>query len=124
MAHKLINSTNSLTVAVYTVLAAQDVGCAWRFVQLYESVEPQSNNLQDHLRAMNTFWREQLSNVSVVDTIEVRANLIDNVELVDWLRLFGQNVAPVIVSMDLPQEIEEGSSESFALPLYNLAGAL
>ncbi len=73
---------------------------------------------------MNTFWREQLSNVSVVDTIGVRANLIDNVELEDWLRLFGQNVAPVIVSMDLPQKIEEDAPESFRMPLYNLAGAL
>ena len=125
MAHKLFNSTNALTVAVYTALAAHDVGCAWRFVQLYETSEPQTQNLNEHLHAMNKFWREQLSNVSVVDTIRVRANLIDAIDLEDWIRLFAQHVAPVVVSMDLPQALEDTPSEmSFGSPVYRLAGAL
>ena len=125
MAHKLFNSTNPLTVAVYTALAGHDVGCAWRFVELYESCEPQSHNLNDHLHAMNKFWREQLSSVSVVDTIQVRANLIDAVDLEDWVRLFAQHVAPVAVSMDLPQPLDDPDyAASFAAPTYRLAGAL
>lgn len=125
MAHKLFNSTNSLTVAVYTALATLDVGCAWRFVQLYEPLEPQTHNLEQHLHALNKFWREQLSSVSVVDTIGVRANLIDAIELEDWIRLFAQHVAPVVVSMDLPQPIDDSTyGESFRSGPYQLAGAL
>jgi len=117
MAPKLFNSTNPVTVGLYTALAGLDVSNAWRFVQLYQ--EPQSNNLNDHIHAANQFWREQLSSVPMVNTMEVRSNLIDRIDMADYLRLFAQNVAPVIVSLDLPQELPPAPSMTYAL-----AGAL
>lgn len=102
MPPKLLETTNSVTVGIYTAIAAYDVSCAWRFVQDYS--EPASENLQDHIQAVNRYWREQLA-YAAPDTINVRANLINNIELEDWLRLFAQTVAPVIVSLDLPQTL-------------------
>jgi hypothetical protein len=117
MSPKLFSSTNPVTVGLYTALAGLDVGCAWRFVQLYR--EPNSNNLNDHIHAANQFWRDQLSSVPMVNTMEVRSNLIDQIDMADYLRLFAQNVAPVIVAMDLPQELE-----ALAMPTFALAGTL
>lgn len=117
MAPKLFDSSNPVTVGLYTALAGLDVSCAWRFVQLYQ--EPSSHNLNDHIHAANQFWREQLSSVPMVNTMEVRSNLIDQIDMADYLRLFAQNVAPVIVALDLPQELAPVSMPSFAI-----AGAL
>lgn len=126
MAHRLFNSNHPLTTAVYTALAAHDVGCAWRFVKLYEQSEPRSSDMRDHLHAMNQFWRDQLCDVPV-DTIRVRSNLIDQIDLEDWLRLFAQEVAPVIVAFDLPGELrrcDETFGGGLFQPTYNLANAL
>lgn len=118
MAPKLFDSTNPVTVGIYTALAGMDVSCAWRFVQLYQ--EPISSNINDHICAVNRFWRDQLSSVPMVNTMEVRSNLIDRIVLADYVRLFAQNVAPVIVSMDLPQEL---SAVSGRIPSFAFAGS-
>lgn len=113
MSPKLFNQNNPVTVGIYTALAGLDVGCAWRFTQFYQ--EPDSFNINDHIAAVNRFWREQLAAVTMVNTMEARSNLIDRCDLVDFLRLFAQNVAPVIASMDLPQELAApGPMPSFA----------
>jgi hypothetical protein len=117
MAPKMFDSNNPVTVGVYTALAAWDVSCAWRFVQEY--CEPQSSNPNDHIRAVNRYWREQLAN-ALPDTLGVRANLIDNIALEDWLRLFAQNVAPVIASLNLPQALSQGSGP---MPSFGFAAA-
>lgn len=98
----MFKSNNPVTVGIYTALAGYDVACAWRFVNEY--VEPSGDSIHDHIRACNRYWREQLSGC-MVNTMNVRAYLIDNCDLHDWLRLFAQNVAPVIVSLSLPQEL-------------------
>lgn len=118
MKPQLFSSTNPVTVGVYAVLAGMDVSCAWRFVQSY--CEPESYNLNDHIREVNKYWREQLANVRMVDTMSARSNLIDQVELQDWLRLFGQFVAPVVVSLDLPQELPQATG---FIPVFGLAPA-
>jgi hypothetical protein len=105
MGPKLFDSTNAVTVGIYTALAGRDVSCAWRFVHDYQ--EPSSYNLTDHICAVNRYWREQFANVVIVNTIDVRAHLIDDIELSDWLRLFAQNVAPLIVALDLPQPLSQ-----------------
>lgn len=104
MTPKLFDARNPVTVGLYTALAGLDVSCAWRFVQLYQ--EPDSHNINDHIAAANRFWRDQLSSATMVNTMEVRSYLIDRIDLVDYMRLFAQNVAPVIVALDLPQELE------------------
>ncbi len=106
MAIQLIQSTHPLTVGVYTALARLDVGCAWRFSEQY--AEPTGMEVPVHLRALNRFWREQLSNVREVDTLEVRVNLIDQIEPLDWLRLFADHVAPAIVANNLPCSLIHG----------------
>lgn len=98
----MFKSTNPVTVGIYTALAGYDVACAWRFVNDYN--EPVSDNYNDHISACNRYWRDQLAG-SMVNTLHVRAYLIDNCDLADWLRLFAQNVAPVIASLSLPQEL-------------------
>lgn len=106
MTIQLIQSTHPLTVGVYTALARLDVGCAWRFSEQY--IEPASQDVAAHLRALNRFWREQLSNVDHVDTLEVRVNLIDQIQPPDWLRLFADYVAPAIVANNLPCRLIHG----------------
>jgi hypothetical protein len=108
MGPKLFNSTNAVTVGVYTALAGMDVSCAWRFVHDYQ--EPQSYNLNEHIRAVNRYWREQFANVAMLDTIEIRSHLIDDIQLQDWLRLFAQVVAPVVVALDLPQQLPQSAN--------------
>lgn len=115
MTPKLFNSQNPVTLGIYTALAGLDVGCAWRFVQMYQ--EPNSHNINDHIAAANRYWRDQLSSVAMVNTMEVRSYLINQIDLADYLRLFAQNVAPVIVALDLPQALEEpavGNALAFA----------
>lgn len=119
MAPKLFNQSHPVTVSIYTALASMDVSCAWRFVQYYN--EPATHaSLEDHIAAANRFWREQLAAVPMVDTIAVRAHLIDRCDLQDWLRLFAQHVAPIIVSLDLPQELKPVLPD-WALPLGTAA---
>ncbi len=115
---QMFQSSHHLTVAIYTALASRDVSCAWRFVQSYR--EPNSNNTQDHIRAANQFWREQLASVTMINTMDARRNLIDAIDMHDWLRLFAQYVAPVVVSMDLPQELPQ--STGFG-PIFGCAPA-
>ena len=94
-------SFNAVTVGIYTALAGRDVDCAWRFLHDYK--EPNSHNLNDHIREVNRYWRQQFANVDMIDTIEIRSYLIDDILLEDWLRLFAQNVAPLDISLSLPQ---------------------
>lgn len=115
---QMFPSTNPVTVGIFTALAGLDLSCAWRFVQTYR--EPNSSNLNDHIRAANSFWREQLHTASMVDTMHVRTHLIDQVDMHDWLRLFTRQVAPVAVSLDLPQELPQ--STGFA-PIFGFAPA-
>ncbi len=110
MKPQLFSSTNPITVGIYTALAGLDVSCAWRFVQTY--CEPKSNNINDHIRAANCYWREQLHS-AMVNTMDVRADLIDQVDMHDWLRLFAVKVAPVVVSLDLPQEMRQAMGTPF-----------
>lgn len=116
MAPKLFDASHKITVSIYTALAGFDVACAWRFTQLYQ--EPESQDTKDHIAAANRFWRDQLASVTMVDTIAVRAHLLDQCDSHDWLRLFAQNVAPIIVSMDLPQKLAP------ALPDWATGGGL
>jgi hypothetical protein len=116
----MFDSNNAVTVGVYTALAGRDVGCAWRFVQDY--CEPQSYNINDHIQAVNRYWREQFANVVIVDTIEVRTHLVDNIDLSDWLRLFAQNVASVIVALDLPQPLTQPPTQFSPFALGGDAG--
>lgn len=119
MTPQLFPHSNPVTVGIYTALAGLDISCAWRFVQSYR--EPNSNNLNDHIRAANSYWREQLHSVNMVaNTMAVRSFLIDQVDMHDWLRLFAQHVAPVAVSLDLPQELPQ--SMGFG-PIFGFAPA-
>lgn len=111
---KLIQSQHRATVAVYSTLVSLDVGCAWRFSELY--VEPETDDPQTHIQCLNRFWRDQLSS-AIVNTASARMNLIDDVDLDDWVRLFAVYVAPAVVVLDLPRQpaVDNGVRERFAI---------
>lgn len=70
-----------------------------KFVHPARAQQSQSLQLSD----LNTFWRIELAKLEQ-DTIEAREALVDNISSPEWLALFKDYVAPVIVQHWHPEE--------------------
>lgn len=94
------NAKPFLATAIYSALASHSLDCARAFLEIY----PDSNtdSIESQIHQANRFWRLQLGSLSV-DTIEARDYLVECNDANDWLRLFCENVVPVIVAFGLPK---------------------
>lgn len=93
-------SPELISAAMYSALAAHDLGCAAAFSELYS--EPADQTVAGQIASANQFWRLQLGSAQV-STVEVRECLVDDIDHHDWVRLFASEVAPVISALNLPR---------------------
>lgn len=84
--------------AVYDLLITQDLAAATRFAAGYVNLP---GNATEQLVRMNRYWRRQLDRLNV-DTIAERECLMDDCELIDWLRHFQRSVLPTVLAHELP----------------------
>jgi len=89
----------SLVRAVSNLLHEENPTLADRFDRQFRAA---SNDPLDEIIDLNSFWRDQLSFLSV-NTISERECLIDAIQPNDWLRHFRQQVLPTIVRFELPR---------------------
>lgn len=90
----------TLSAAVYSALAAQDLNCAQQFAQSYPDLPDEP--LHEQVVRMNRYWRDQLGSLNI-STTSVRECLVDDCEVQDWIRLFAAEVAPVVCAVGLPR---------------------
>lgn len=91
-------TTSSIVGSVVDMLARDNPSAANRFAREFHC---QDTNPSQQVRALNVFWRDQLSSLHT-STISARTCLVDDISPEDWLRHFGQLVLPTIVKHDLP----------------------
>lgn len=90
--------SNSVVSAVVDMLADKNPNAATRFARNFN---PSLRDENEEIRALNRFWRDQLSSLHT-STISARSCLVDDIRPRDWLRHFRDLVLPTIVAHDLP----------------------
>lgn len=88
-----------IETSVYLALAAKDMAAAAAFNQIFKSLPSESIN--DQIRHLNRFWRQQL-NLANVECPTVRAALQDDIAVDLWLDNFSTYVIPFLIEQGLP----------------------
>lgn len=93
------NEKIDLATVVFSALSNHNKKCASAFLRSFHVIENES--VQTQMLRMNRFWRDQLGRVDE-STGEIRACLVDQCELKDWIRIFQQKVAGAVCRLPLP----------------------
>ena len=94
-----LKKDDSLVAIVKNEIAECDNQLADRFSRSFRA---QPNNQYDEIIELNSFWRRELSALTV-NTISERECLIDMIDPSSWLRHFRNQVLPTIVRFKLPR---------------------
>lgn len=86
-------------MAVFSALASHNTEAASSWDEQYP--EPQDQSIPAQIHAANQYWRRVIGQLPF-STISVRENLMDRIELSDWVRLFATEVAPVVAAFAYP----------------------
>lgn len=89
-----------VSLAIFSALMSHDPQSARTWDEQYQ--EPTDQSVQGQIVAANRFWRSQLGTLPI-STVDIRDCLVDHCDLQDWLRMFAEQVIPVVLAFGLPQ---------------------